>query len=46
MKEKTKAILIAVLMVLAIGSAIVLIDSPKPNKLATTITREIKEIMK
>jgi len=46
MKEKTKAILIAVFMILAIGSTIMLVDSPKPNNLATTITREIKEIRK
>jgi len=44
MKEKTKAILIAGLMVLAIASAIALIDSPKPSNLAASITREINKV--
>ena len=46
MKEKTKAILIAVFMILAIGTAIMLVENPKPIKLAETITREVKEMMK
>jgi hypothetical protein len=46
MKEKTKAILIAVFTILAIGTAIMLVENPKPNKLAETITREIKELRK
>ena len=46
MKEKTKAILIAVFMILTIGTAIMLVENPKPTKLAETITREIKEIRK
>ena len=41
MKEKTKAILTAVLTVLTIGSAIALVDNPKPNNLSASITREI-----
>ena len=43
MKEKTKAILIAVLMVWAIGSTIMLVDSPKPSNLNASITREINK---
>jgi uncharacterized membrane protein len=44
MKEKTKAILIAVMMVLAIGSTIMLIENPKPSKLGASITREINKV--
>ena len=43
MKDKTKVILIAVLMVLAIVSTIMLVDSPKPSKLGASITREINK---
>ena len=43
MKDKTKAILIAVLMVLAIGSTIMLVDSPKPSNLGASISREINK---
>jgi hypothetical protein len=46
MKDKAKAILIAALMIATLIAAINGIDNPKPTKLATTITREIKEIMK
>ena len=44
MKDKTKVILIAVLTVLAIGSTIMLIDSPKPSKLGASISREINKV--
>jgi len=44
MKDKAKGILIAVLTVLAIASAIALIDSPKPSNLAASITREINKM--
>jgi uncharacterized membrane protein len=44
MKEKTKAILIAVMMVLAIGSTIMLIENPKPSNLSASITREINKV--
>ena len=44
MKDKTKGILIAVLMVLAIGSMIMLVDSPKPSKLGANISREINKV--
>ena len=44
MKEKTKAILIAVFMILAIGSAIALVDNPKPSNLSASITREINKV--
>jgi hypothetical protein len=46
MKDKVKAILIAALMIATIVAAINGIDNPKPTKLATTITKEIKEMMK
>ena len=46
MKDKVKAILIAALMIVTIVAAIKGIDNPKPTKLATTITKEIKEIRK
>ena len=46
MKDKVKAILIAALMVASLIMLINGIDNPKPTKLATTITREIKEMMK
>ena len=44
MNEKTKAILIAALMILTIGLTIMLVDSPKPSKLGASITREINKV--
>jgi hypothetical protein len=45
MKEKTKAILVAVFTILAIGTAIMLIENPKPTKLGSTISREIEKVI-
>lgn len=41
MKETTKAILIAVLMIATIATAINMIEDPKPTKLSADIAQQI-----